>query len=104
MLNAKQVIFSGVGQSEITRRESRSAIDLTLDAALEAIAHAGLDSSEIDGLSSYPGVRKDISPGFGPVLRRPCSLEEHPLGPDALFRDRLPRFCYVGRLSLQFRL
>ena len=67
MLNAKQVIFSGVGQSEITRRESRSAIDLTLDAALEAIAHAGLDSSEIDGLSSYPGVRKDISPGFGPV-------------------------------------
>ena len=67
MLNAKQVIFSGVGQSEVTRKESRSAIDLTLDAALEAIAHAGLDSSEIDGLSSYPGVRNDISPGFGPV-------------------------------------
>ena len=67
MLAAERVVFSGTGQSDVGRKLERSAIDLTLDAALEAIADAGLDPSDIDGLSSYPGVRKDISPGFGPV-------------------------------------
>lgn len=67
MLDTKRVIFSGVGQSVVGRKVERSAIDLTLDAALEAIAHAGLRIEDIDGLCSYPGVRKDISPGFGPV-------------------------------------
>ena len=67
MFDSKQVVFSGVGQSDVGRKLERSGIDLTLDAAIEAIAHAGLDISDIDGLCSYPGVRKDISPGFGPV-------------------------------------
>jgi acetyl-CoA acetyltransferase len=67
MFDAKQVVFSGVGQSQVGRKLDRSAIDLTLDAALEAIDHAGLDIADIDGLCSYPGVRKDISPGFGPI-------------------------------------
>ena len=67
MFDAKQVIFSGVGQSAVGRKLDRSALDLTLDAALEAIEHAGLNIADIDGLSSYPGVRQDISPGFGPV-------------------------------------
>ena len=67
MLDSKRVVFSGAGQSAVGRKLERSAIDLTLDASLEAIAHAGLSVSDIDGLCSYPGVRKDISPGFGPV-------------------------------------
>ena len=67
MFDAKRVVFSGAGQSAVGRKLDRSAIDLTLDAALEAIAHAGLDIKDIDGLCSYPGVRNDISPGFGPV-------------------------------------
>ena len=67
MFDAKRVIFSGVGQSDVGRKLDRSAIDLTLDAAVEAIAHAGLEIGDIDGLCSYPGVRKDISPGFGPT-------------------------------------
>ncbi len=61
MLDTKRVIFSGAGQSVVGRKVERSAIDLTLDAALEAIAHAGLSIADIDGLCSYPGVRKDIS-------------------------------------------
>ena len=67
MLDSKRVVFSGAGQSAVGRKLERSAIDLTLDASMEAIAHAGLSVSDIDGLCSYPGVRKDISPGFGPV-------------------------------------
>lgn len=67
MFDARRVVFSGVGQSAVGRKLNRSAVDLTLDAALEAIAHAGLEIEQIDGLSSYPGVRKDIAPGFGPV-------------------------------------
>lgn len=62
-----KVVFSGVGQSEVARPSERSALDLTLDAALDAIADAGLTIEDIDGLSSYPGLRADISPGFGPV-------------------------------------
>jgi acetyl-CoA acetyltransferase len=67
VFDAKRVVFSGAGQSDVGRKLDRSAIDLTLDAAVEAIAHAGLGIADIDGLCSYPGVRKDISPGFGPV-------------------------------------
>ncbi len=67
MFESRRIIFSGVGQSEVGRKLERSAVDLTLDAALEAISDAGLDVTDIDGLCSYPGVRKDISPGFGPV-------------------------------------
>ena len=67
MLDSKKVMFSGVGQSAVGRRLDRSAVDLTLDAALLAIEDAGLNVEDIDGLCSYPGVRNDISPGFGPV-------------------------------------
>ncbi|MEM8563203.1 MAG: thiolase family protein [Pseudomonadota bacterium] len=67
MFDVNQVVFSGSGQSAVGRKLDRSAIDLTLDAAIEAIENAGLDIADIDGLCSYPGVRKDISPGFGPV-------------------------------------
>jgi len=67
LLDTKRVVFSGAGQSAVGRKVEQSAIDLTLDASLEAIAHAGLSIADIDGLCSYPGVRKDIAPGFGPV-------------------------------------
>ena len=64
MLDSKKVMFSGVGQSAVGRRLDRSAVDLTLDAALLAIEDAGLNVEDIDGLCSYPGVRNDISPGL----------------------------------------
>ena len=67
MFDAEKVVFTGVGQSSVGRKLDRSAIDLTLDAAIEAVEHAGLEIGDIDGLCSYPGVRKDITPGFGPV-------------------------------------
>ena len=59
-------MISGVGQSQIGRRIYREALDLTLDACLGAIEHAGLDRSDIDGLATYPG-NLSIPPGFSGV-------------------------------------
>ena len=57
---------SGVGQSQIGRRIYREPLALTLDACLAAIEDAGLDRSDIDGLSTYPG-GMDQPPGFSGV-------------------------------------
>ena len=51
----RRVVISGIGQSAVGRRLNRSGIDLTVEAALAAIADAGLTVSEIDGLATYPG-------------------------------------------------
>src|SRR4029079_2586101 len=48
-------IISGIGQSEVGRRVEKGVMALTLDAALEAIADAGLQPSDIDGVVSWPG-------------------------------------------------
>lgn len=56
-------IISGIGQSDVGRRLGRSGLDLTLDAALEAITDAGLTPAEVDGLATYPGAFP-MPPGF----------------------------------------
>jgi acetyl-CoA acetyltransferase len=49
-----RVIVSGLGLSETGRHLDRNGLDLALDAALAAIADAGLQRSDIDGLASMP--------------------------------------------------
>jgi len=49
------VVLSGLGYSEIGRRLNRDPLSLTADAALAAIADAGLRPEDIDGLATYPG-------------------------------------------------
>lgn len=51
----RHAILSGVGQSAIGRRLFRTDVDLTCEAALAAIADAGLRPDDIDGLATYPG-------------------------------------------------
>ena len=51
----RHAILSGVGQSDIGRRLFRTDLDLTCEAALAAIADAGLSPDDIDGLATYPG-------------------------------------------------
>jgi acetyl-CoA acetyltransferase len=51
----RRACISGVGQSEVGRRLFRDPLELTLDGCLAAIAHAGLTTGDIDGLSTYPG-------------------------------------------------
>jgi acetyl-CoA acetyltransferase/uncharacterized OB-fold protein len=60
----RRAILSGVGQSAIGRRLFRTDLDLTCEAALAAIADAGLEPSDIDGLACYPGPMGAAAPGF----------------------------------------
>ncbi len=60
----RRSIISGIGQSAVGRRLQRGALDLTLDAAREAIADAGLTTADIDGISTYPGGGGGAPSGF----------------------------------------
>src|SRR5205085_800266 len=62
----KQVAITGIGQSEVARGTDRSPLDLTIDAALEAICDAGLTRDDIDGLATWPAGGSE-SQGFSPV-------------------------------------
>jgi len=59
----RRAILSGIGQSAIGRRLFRDDLDLTCEAALRAIADAGLKVDDIDGIASYPGPIQG-GPGF----------------------------------------
>ena len=59
----RRACISGVGQSDVGRRLYRDPLELTLDACLAAIEHAGLTPADIDGVSTYPGPQT-IPPGF----------------------------------------
>jgi acetyl-CoA acetyltransferase len=54
-LYEKDVAISGIGQSEVGRPSHKTAMRLTVDACLEAIADAGLSRDDIDGVSCWPG-------------------------------------------------
>jgi acetyl-CoA acetyltransferase len=51
----RRAVVSGIGQSDVGRRLGRSDLDLTVDACLQAIADAGLQRDDIDGLATFPG-------------------------------------------------
>ncbi|CAB4816098.1 MAG: 3-ketoacyl-CoA thiolase [Actinobacteria bacterium] len=51
----RNVVISGIGMSDVGRRLGRDPLGLMVDACLAAIADAGLDIADIDGISSYPG-------------------------------------------------
>jgi acetyl-CoA acetyltransferase len=57
-----RVALTGVGQSRVGRRLMVDPLRLTVDACLSAVADAGLELDEVDGLSTYPG--RGGSPGF----------------------------------------
>ena len=56
-------VISGIGQSDVGRRLGRSGLSLTVEAALDALADSGLDRSDIDGVSTWPG-GSGPAPGF----------------------------------------
>lgn len=66
MIAERDVAITGIGLSEVGRPSSSSALSLTVDAALLAIADAGLEVGDIDGISTYPGA-SNTGPGFAPV-------------------------------------
>lgn len=58
--------ISGIGQSEIGVKLTRSPLLLTLDAVRGALTDSGLTIGQIDGVSTYPG-RTPALLGFSPV-------------------------------------
>jgi acetyl-CoA acetyltransferase len=83
----RRAVISGIGQSDVGRRLGRNELDLTLDAALAAIADAGLTVDDIDGLATYPGAVAGFAGFSGPgtptvqdALR--LSLNWHSGGPE----------------------
>jgi acetyl-CoA acetyltransferase len=58
--------ITGIGKSPIGRRTMRAPNDLLADAALAAIADAGLTRDDIDGVTTYPG-RQSGDSGQAPV-------------------------------------
>jgi acetyl-CoA acetyltransferase len=62
----KQTAITGIGQSKISRGSDKSALSLSIDAALGAISNAGLARADIDGMATWPGDRADGS-GFSDV-------------------------------------
>lgn len=65
-----RVVISGLGQSDVGRRLGRSALDLTLQACVDAIEDAGLTKDQVDGLCAWPG-EVYVSEGFsGPGVQQ----------------------------------
>ncbi len=65
-IGEKKVAITGTGQSEVGRPSNLSALKLTTDACLEAIADAGLTKADIDGVACWPGDNNNGS-AFSPV-------------------------------------
>ncbi|HZE66468.1 MAG TPA: thiolase family protein [Sporichthyaceae bacterium] len=57
-------VISGAARSAVGRRLGRSALDLTVDAAVTAIVDAGLSRGDIDGICTYPGGSADVTFGY----------------------------------------
>jgi acetyl-CoA acetyltransferase/uncharacterized OB-fold protein len=51
----ERVAITGIGMSAIGRRLMRPPLSLTVDAVKAAVADAGLELDDIDGLSTWPG-------------------------------------------------
>jgi acetyl-CoA acetyltransferase len=51
----RRVAITGIGMSDVGRRLMRPPLALAVDACLAAVADAGLELADIDGLSTYPG-------------------------------------------------
>jgi len=58
--------ITGIGMSQVGRMTMRPAMEHLADAALEALADAGLSRDDIDGITTYPG-KSAGSPGMSPL-------------------------------------
>lgn len=60
-----QAAITGVGLAAPGRHAGRPVMELMLDATFEALDHAGLQPSDIDGITTWPS--RSPSPGMSPV-------------------------------------
>ena len=62
----RQAVIRGFGSSKVGRRLPASEMALTVDACLAALADAGVERDEIDGLATFPGGGFDTPGLAGP--------------------------------------
>jgi acetyl-CoA acetyltransferase len=62
----KQACITGVGKSAVGRRLGRSGLSLTIDSIRNALADAGLEVGDIDGLATWPGYSPGLN-GMAPL-------------------------------------
>lgn len=62
----KNVAITGVGQSEVGRPSTKTAMQLTSDACFKALADAGLTKDDIDGVACWPGDNNN-GDAFSPI-------------------------------------
>jgi acetyl-CoA acetyltransferase/uncharacterized OB-fold protein len=62
-----RVAITGIGMSELGRRLIRPPLSLTVDAVIAAVADAGLELHDIDGLATWPGNSTAVGMGEGGV-------------------------------------
>jgi acetyl-CoA acetyltransferase len=106
-----RAVITGIGRSEVGRRLGRSAMDLTLEASLRAIADAGLDRSDIDGLVTYPGGRgptagveiPEVQDALGLGLRWYMGGGECPSSPPALVNALMAVSCGMAKHVLVYK-
>ncbi|WP_068158157.1 thiolase C-terminal domain-containing protein [Rhodococcus phenolicus] len=70
-----RVALTGIGMSQIGRRLMADPLSLTVQACRAALADAGLDVADIDGLSTYPGAG-----ALGPFTEGGVTAVESALG------------------------
>ncbi|MDE2597501.1 MAG: thiolase family protein [Sphingomonadales bacterium] len=65
-LPERRACITGIGQSKVGRPSSETPIRLTMQAAREAVADAGLTMADIDGIANYP-MKTTEGGGISPV-------------------------------------
>jgi acetyl-CoA acetyltransferase/uncharacterized OB-fold protein len=74
-----QVAITGIGMSPIGRRLMRAPLSLAVEAVRAAVADAGLELADVDGLSTYPGAMTDGGFGEGGVTALEDALGLRPV-------------------------
>lgn len=82
-----EAVIAGIGASEFARRSSRTAWELALDASLAALADAGVDPADVDGVCRFSAPFEPVSTPMlvrGIGARELTFFAEFPLGGEAL--------------------
>jgi acetyl-CoA acetyltransferase len=69
----RQVAIVGIGQTQFSRKSGRTAWELALEATLGALADAGIDPHEVDGLVRYALPTEYVSI---PMMQRSLGIRE----------------------------
>jgi acetyl-CoA acetyltransferase/uncharacterized OB-fold protein len=73
-----RVAITGIGASQIGRRLMRAPLSLTVEAIKAAVADAGLELDDIDGLSTWPGSTSAIGIAEGGITALEDALGMRP--------------------------